>query len=329
VPWHVAKSGKCPASKPWAVIKDSDGSVEGCHASKKKAQDQLAALYANEEKSMSDKNTPKQEAAEREVRTFPFVVEDVRDAEGGRSKDFTIKGHAAVFNTWTDLGLFKERIAKGAFDEVLARDPHVLHLWDHSTRHVLSTTRNKTLELRPDPAGLHMWSRVAPTTYAADLRVLMERKDIDQSSFAFSVPDDGQTWKENEDGTIERTITKIGELYDVTTTAMGAYPTTDSQVAMATRARARAIAEGLPEPPPAETPDDAAPETVADEGTETPPEDRADSEEDTVAQDADSAARDRAALLTLKEAARKRLQKAKDAQELVTKEFPKRWETGK
>ncbi len=48
MPWHVAETAKCPAGKPWGVIKDSDGSVEGCHLTKADAEKQLAALYANE-----------------------------------------------------------------------------------------------------------------------------------------------------------------------------------------------------------------------------------------------------------------------------------------
>jgi uncharacterized protein len=49
VPWHVAKSSQCGPAKPWAVIKDSDSSVEGCHASESDAQTQMAALYAKED----------------------------------------------------------------------------------------------------------------------------------------------------------------------------------------------------------------------------------------------------------------------------------------
>lgn len=50
MPYHVAKSDQCPANKPWAVIKNSDGSKMGCHPSKSKANQQLKALYANEPK---------------------------------------------------------------------------------------------------------------------------------------------------------------------------------------------------------------------------------------------------------------------------------------
>lgn len=44
MPWHVEQSGECPASRPWAVIKDDDGTIEGCHASETDAQGQLTAL---------------------------------------------------------------------------------------------------------------------------------------------------------------------------------------------------------------------------------------------------------------------------------------------
>lgn len=48
VPWHkVHNHSGCPDGKPWAVVKDADGSVAGCHANEGDANDQLAALYAN------------------------------------------------------------------------------------------------------------------------------------------------------------------------------------------------------------------------------------------------------------------------------------------
>ena len=168
-----------------------------------------------------------------------------------------------------------------------------------------------------------MWSKVAPTSFAADLRVLMERGDVDQSSFAFTVARD--EWKitgEGDDEKVERTILEVGQLYDVTTTAMGAYPQTDSQVAMRTREKARAIAEGLPEPLPAETPDVPAPEEdPADDGTDAPPDDDgAESEAVTPAQ-AELAARDGVDLWSLKRKARDRVARGRDLQEQLEKDM--------
>lgn len=48
MPYHVTRSGECPASKPWAVVKDADGDIMGCHATERDADQQMAALYANE-----------------------------------------------------------------------------------------------------------------------------------------------------------------------------------------------------------------------------------------------------------------------------------------
>jgi HK97 family phage prohead protease len=53
MPYHTGSSESCPASKPHAVIKDSDGEVMGCHATKDDAKAQLAALHANEGKRMA------------------------------------------------------------------------------------------------------------------------------------------------------------------------------------------------------------------------------------------------------------------------------------
>ena len=169
----------------------------------------------------------------RERRQVPFSLSELRDSGAGEGQ-FTVVGHAAVFEQWSlDLGFFREKIARDAFDNALARNPDVWHLWDHDTRYILSRTSNKTLELSVDPRGLRFWSRIAPTSYAADLRVLMDRGDIDQASFAFTVKRD--EWlietDEDENEQISRTILEVADLYDVTTTAMGAYPQTDSQVA--------------------------------------------------------------------------------------------------
>lgn len=53
MPYHVGTSGSCPKSKPHAVIKDSDGEVMGCHSSKESAQQQIAAIHANEGDAMT------------------------------------------------------------------------------------------------------------------------------------------------------------------------------------------------------------------------------------------------------------------------------------
>lgn len=49
MPWHTVQNhSECPSSRPWAVVKDDTGEVEGCHPSREAANDQLAALHAAE-----------------------------------------------------------------------------------------------------------------------------------------------------------------------------------------------------------------------------------------------------------------------------------------
>lgn len=48
MPWHIAHNVE--GCSGYAVVKDDDGKVVGCHPSEKDAQAQLAALYASENK---------------------------------------------------------------------------------------------------------------------------------------------------------------------------------------------------------------------------------------------------------------------------------------
>jgi HK97 family phage prohead protease len=170
---------------------------------------------------------------ERTVFTFP--VEQVEFADSGAGDgQMTVRGHAAVYNKKShDLGGFRTMIAPGAFSKVLDSNPDVHLVWDHDTRYVLARTTNKTLELRDDPMGLHTWARMAGTSYAKDLALLMQRGDVDQMSFACTIGAD--EWTENDSG-VTRTIFSVDELFDVTICAQGAFPQTDSQIVKANRA---------------------------------------------------------------------------------------------
>lgn len=115
MPWSVSKSSKCPANKPWAVVKTTDGSLVACHPSKAAAQKQVAALYANEpgaKHSMSE-TAPPRENIVRAV--FPGV--EFRDNGDGRP---VLAGNFARYNVWNEIdsifeGRFLERVAHGAY----------------------------------------------------------------------------------------------------------------------------------------------------------------------------------------------------------------------
>lgn len=176
-----------------------------------------------------------------ERRTVPLTGIELRDPSETGDGQYTFIGHAAVFEQlslplwdWW-YGEYREKIARGAFDTVLASDPDVHLVYVHDMASAMARTRSKTLELSIDVRGLRNYARLDPADPDVQ-RVVpkMKRGDVDQMSFAFSVAigPDGQPREEwlIEGDTVTRTILEIGGLYDTTICPQGAYPQTDAGV---------------------------------------------------------------------------------------------------
>ena len=133
-------------------------------------------------------------------------------------------GHAAVFNVWSDpFWGFKERIAPGAFARAIIEDD-VRALWNHETGLILGRKKADTLELKEDDTGLAVVIFPPDTQAGRDAIVSIERKDVDQMSFAFRAITEEWSFKEDEDD--ERTITEV-RLYEVSPVTFPAYTDTD------------------------------------------------------------------------------------------------------
>jgi len=179
---------------------------------------------------------------DREIRVLGLEGLEIRHS-GRPNEGFTLRGYVAVHNqTSHDLGGFREQIAPGAFDEVLATEPDVHLTWDHDTRYVAARTKNNTLHLSSDETGLLIDAQVGNYTWAKDLKTALERGDINQGSFAFNVAEGGDEFASDDAGNVMRTIRNVGALYDVTVTAQGAYPQTSL-------AAVRSLAKATGRPP--------------------------------------------------------------------------------
>lgn len=181
--------------------------------------------------------------------TFIAALEGIEIRESGAGQDYvTMRGRAAVFNSDShDLGGFVERIAPGAFRDVLSQNPDVHLVSEHDMGKPLARTRNGSLELREDPYGLHVWARInTGTTYGRDEVVKLRDGLSDGMSFAFTVNPDDEEWRTRDDGTVERTIRRVSGLYDVSTVSQGAYPAAHAE--LVARAFKRAVEEGRAEP---------------------------------------------------------------------------------
>ena len=134
-----------------------------------------------------------------------------------------VVGHAAVFNSLSeDLGGFREKIMPGAFDEVLKND--VRAYFNHDPNFLLGRTSAGTLRLSVDEKGLRYELDVPNTTAGRDLKENLRLGNITQSSFAFTIGRDGDSWERNEDGADIRIINKVNRLYDVSPVSLPAYP---------------------------------------------------------------------------------------------------------
>ena len=137
---------------------------------------------------------------------------ETREENGER----IIEGYAALYDNETNIGPFKESISRGAFENVLDND--VRALINHDPSLVLGRTSSGTLELTTDDVGLKYRVKLGNQQYATDLYESIQRGDISQSSFAFTIKD--QTWSEDRSS---RSVDEVAQLLDVSPVTYPAY----------------------------------------------------------------------------------------------------------
>jgi len=141
-----------------------------------------------------------------------------------------IEGVAAVVEKTTDLGWFEERIAKGAFDDVLNDD--TVALFNHDANLPLARTTaigDGKLELGINSAGDLTYKFKSPdTSIGRDLSVNVKSGVVKHSSFAFTIKEEKWEFASKENGLEKdiRTILKVDRLYDVSPVTYPAYADT-------------------------------------------------------------------------------------------------------
>lgn len=136
-----------------------------------------------------------------------------------------LRGHAAIFGQHAKIRGVYEALAPTAFDAALRRD-NVRALINHDPDKLLGTTRAQTLKVGVDSVGLEFEIPKLPnTSYANDLRELVERGDLDGCSFGFCPGEDAMSVA--RDGRQIRTHTSVAQLFDVSAATYPAYEGTD------------------------------------------------------------------------------------------------------
>lgn len=158
----------------------------------------------------------------REIRNTAFQVQVTGEEEEKR----TVEGYALLFGVSSDGLSFEEVIDRGALDGVIEKSDVFALLNHNQNRGVLArcTNGNGSLALSVDSKGLKYRFEAPKTALGDELLENIRRGEISESSFCFDVEKD--TWEKKSDGVWKRTISKIGNLYDIAPVYNAAYSKT-------------------------------------------------------------------------------------------------------
>ena len=182
----------------------------------------------------------------REYRNMTMeVVRD--DNETSIEEKKIVAGYASTFNDPYVLYqnediIYTEQIDEKAFDNTDMSD--VIMQYDHEGR-VFARISNETLSVKPDEHGLYIEANLGGTELGRQLYDEIAGGYTDKMSFGFTVDADEEQRKEAEDGRvlIERTITGISKLYDVSAVSIPA--NNGTTIAVSTRSKIDGAIEAI------------------------------------------------------------------------------------
>ena len=207
-----------------------------------------------------------------ELRHIPAT--EVRASKSGSQR--RVSGYAATYGTLSreipagNGTKFRERVAKRAFDSVLAdKNLDCVCTFNHNQDAILGRTTSGTLRLRGDDKGLAFECDLPNTQVGRDVYESVKRGDLNGCSFAFELGERDQEWNEEEIEedekdlgirgritnaikTIVRTIKSFRKLHDVSIVTTPAYPGTQLDARNLVSAEVRSYVESrwAPKPKP-------------------------------------------------------------------------------
>lgn len=176
-----------------------------------------------------------------ELRYYTGTAEIRKNEDGTESR--TIEGYAAVFDQYShDLGWFKEKISRNAFDGVDFSD--VVATMNHDFNMVMARTTN-TLKLTIDSVGLRYSFEAPKTTAGNDLLENVRNGNISGSSFMFTVEKDMWTFNKDPNEVDEREVIKVGRLIELGPVVLPAYPQTSASAKRSYDEAVKALANNV------------------------------------------------------------------------------------
>lgn len=169
----------------------------------------------------------------KEIRVCEIRAAAAADA----SKALRLEGRPIVYDQPTKIGdpagSYIEIIRAGALDHADLSDARLFY--NHDLNKVPLARTPKTMQLTIDPAGLKMVAELPDTEEARSVYTAVQRGDLSGMSFAFKVPEGGDSY---DAATNTRTIFTIEKVYEISVVAFPAYPQTSVEARSAFSAAA-------------------------------------------------------------------------------------------
>lgn len=157
---------------------------------------------------------------DKEIRMTATKLE-IRDINTDNANHI-ISGYAIVFNQPSEDMGFIEYVDSNALTRV--DTSKVLALYNHDYANVLARVDAGTLKLSVDDKGLAFTCQIPNTTLGADVFENVRNGNIQGCSFGFTVAED--VWTVAKDGTSQRLVKQLGELFEISLTTIPAYEQT-------------------------------------------------------------------------------------------------------
>lgn len=145
---------------------------------------------------------------------------EYRAADSGAPELF---GYALRFGSSYDMGWFTESVDRSALEGADLTDVRVL--FNHDSNIVLGRTKAGTAQVGIDENGLWYRATLPDSPNGQNVKVALERGDVDQSSWGFYILSD--TW-EMRDGKDHRIIKRVGAVLDASAVTYPANPDTSA-----------------------------------------------------------------------------------------------------
>ena len=183
MPYKVTKDSRCEEGKPYGVVKESDNQLMGCHVSEGDANDQLAALYANEPMTRGA-----EERAKAPIEYRNAIVDNIDQQQ--RIITLIAVPYEEPAPVMFRGQIWREVVTRGAFDGIEKRPNRIKVTRDHDDKRPVG----KAINFWPrDEKGLRSEVKISKTDLGDETLALAGDSVLDVSIGYAAPADSGHT----------------------------------------------------------------------------------------------------------------------------------------